>query len=312
MQRLLCRLGCLSAVSVLAAWAGFAEAGGAPVEITLDGAENRVETEARRGTVRIRLHYRAPDKAAGTPRAPMLDVYEDDRRVLRIEDEGNSFEWPTALAQIVEMDKANPYPEVVFATYSGGAHCCSTVRIATSSADGSCWYLVEAEPFDGEPRGAEDADGDGLFEIVHPDNRFLYRFSSYASSAAPARVVALEGRRLADVGFETRFKPLHRRWLTDLQPIVDAIAGEPEKNGYLAGYVALKNLLGEGPEAWQYMLANHDRRSDWDLSECTGGYDADNNCLKTTTYKDYPTALHAFLKRTGYFRQSGRCVSCSQ
>ena len=27
-----------------------------------------------------------------------------------------------------------------------------------------------------------------------------------------------------------------------------------EKNGVLAGYVALKHLVGEGPEGWKFML----------------------------------------------------------
>lgn len=273
-----------------------------PAQIKLGEGGRYSDVELRVQDLQAHLYYQEGKTELGFPRAPVLKLYMDGRRVKTVEDSGNGFEWPEALVQVVEMDTSNPYPEVVFATFTGGAHCCNERRILTSSADGASWTLIEPGAIDGGVAGVEDADHDGVFELVHPDNRFFYAFASYASSVAPTKVFALKGGRLVDVSSEKRFQALHRETLRNIQPSVDNIAGQHERNGLLAGYVALKYLLGEGREAWQFMLTHYDRNSNWELNACTGGYGADGKCLRTTTYRNFPAALKAFLQRTGYMR----------
>lgn len=275
-------------------------AAAAPPQAILDGNENSVEAEAVEGPLRIRLTYGKSRQSGEELRVPVLELHVDGTLAKRIEDDGNGFDWPRALAQIVELDGSNAHREVMFATYSGGAHCCNVRRILTSSADGSTWFVLEPEPVDGDISGAEDVDGDGLYEIVHPDNAFYYTFSSYAGSFAPMQVLTIRDRQFVDISADARFLPLHRKTLEYIQPVIDDIANQHEKNGFLAGYVALKNLLGEGEEAWRFMLEHHDRQSDWGLSSCVGGYDGDGNCRESTTHADFPAALEAFLREESY------------
>ena len=269
-------------------------------EAVLDGNENTVEAEATEGNLRIRLSYTRSNESGDDLRVPVLELFVDGELVKRVEDDGNGFDWPRALAQIVELDTSNGHREVIFATYSGGAHCCNVRRILTSSEDGDTWYLLEPEPVDGDISGAEDVDGDGLYEIVHPDNAFYYTFSSYAGSFAPMQVLTIRDRQFVDISADARFLPLHRRTLERIQPVIDDLANQHEKNGFLAGYVALKNLLGEGEEAWKFMLEHHDLESDWGLSACVGGYDGDGECRETKTHPDFPAALEAFLQEESY------------
>jgi hypothetical protein len=64
-------------------------------------------------------------------------------------------------------------------------------------------------------------------------------------------------------------------------------------NGILAGYVAQKILLGEYEDGWKFMLANYDRSDD-------SGLDISRNNEVVGKYRDFPTALRAFLIEQGY------------
>ena len=136
-----------------------------PMQVHLDKANATSGAEVRSGLVTVRLKYhKAADGDA--LRVPVLEVEVEGKQVARIEDGGNGSDWPPALAQIAEMDGSNPYPEIVFSTFTGGAHCCNDVRIVTSSKDGAKWSTVDAGSYDGFIKGVEDADFDGVFEIV--------------------------------------------------------------------------------------------------------------------------------------------------
>ena len=292
----------LCGLAMMVPWTAPPQASEQPSQIVLDGQGRYRDMELRSGDVHLHLFYEEGEADTDFPRSPTLHVFVGGAKVQVIEDGGNGFEWPRALDQIVEMDPTNPHPEVLFSTYSGGAHCCNIRRIVASAQDGKSWHLIEGGAIDGDISGARDADFDGTFEIVHRDNRFLYTFASYAGSTAPLQIFALKGRELVDVSFEERFRYLHEQTLRDMETDAGNVAGMHERNGFLAGYVAVKYLLGQGREGWQFMLDNYDRNSDWDLSACIGGYDEDGNCRKTTRYPEFPAALKDFLKRAGYIR----------
>lgn len=103
------------------------------------------------------------------------------------------------LLQIAEMDASNPYPEVIVSHYTGGAHCCNQVEVISSDPTGKQWRSLDLGAFDGGPHPLEDVDGDGQWEFVDRDNRFLYQFSSYAGSFAPVQVWQLKNGKFVDV-----------------------------------------------------------------------------------------------------------------
>ena len=106
---------------------------------------------------------------------------------------------------LVEMDPANSTPEFFVSRFSGGAHCCAEIQIL--DVVGGQWRIVDGGSWDGEEIIPEDADGDGEQEIVHGDDRFLYRFSCYACAGAPIRVFKLVEGALADVSIESPLSP---------------------------------------------------------------------------------------------------------
>ena len=61
------------------------------------------------------------------------------------------------------------------------------------------WRVVDGGQWDGAEIIPEDVDGDGEAEIVHGDDRFLYKFSCYACAGAPKRVFKLVEGAFADV-----------------------------------------------------------------------------------------------------------------
>lgn len=215
---------------------------------------------------------------------------------------------PGSILQIAEMDPSNPYPEVLLSTFTGGAHCCNAIKVLTSDSTGESWKQVSLGPFDGGPSSAEDPLRNGRFLIVDVDNRFLYRFGCYACSTAPARIWQLQGQSFVDVTHKPEFVPLHRRNLQRMASwFKQKDTGSP--NGFLAGYVASKALVGELFDGWDRMTQRDDPSSDWGLRECKGEVDERGKCLgREVVYHSFPEALRAFLLETGYINPTNNEV----
>jgi hypothetical protein len=199
------------------------------------------------------------------------------------------------------MDNTNQYPEVIFSSFTGGAHCCNEVVVLTSDSQGK-WFPVELAYFDGDSHEAQDINSDRIYEYVDRDNRFLYRFTSYAGSFAPTQIWQLKGSKFVDVTHEPRFSFIHRRNLNEMSKMFSEDWQDIDPNGFLAAYVANKALVGEFQEGWNIMLKRYDKNSDWGLSDCKQ-YDEKSNCLQEVKYKSYPDALRAFLIESGYIKK---------
>ncbi len=78
--------------------------------------------EADRG-VDERLYYQDKSGNGETQQTPRLDFRIRGALALSLKGEEAWRKRSPALTQLVEMDPSNSYPEVVFSTYSGGAHC---------------------------------------------------------------------------------------------------------------------------------------------------------------------------------------------
>lgn len=230
--------------------------------------------------------------------SPIVSVSVDGKEVFKSEGSESIPDNPIFLVQIAEMDLSNPHPEIVFSTYTGGAHCCSDTRVLTSTKDGQSWREVVAGMFDGEPLGARDLDGDGRYELATADNAFLYSFACYACSTAPLLVLALQDGKLENVSAKPAFRP---NQLDSLKRMVGLAEEDSDRNGYLAGYVGQKILLDEGAQAWKLMTKYYDRKSEWGLETCTVNPDDKGECPKgKSVRRTFPEALEIFLNENDY------------
>lgn len=250
------------------------------------------------GGVRAVLSYtEETSEDGGTTRASVVTVFADGKEITTLTGEAGLGS-PPAGVQIAEIDPGNPHPEVVVSFYTGGAHCCSDTSVITSSPDGSTWTTVDVGEFDGGPLLATDLNGDGRYEFETRDNAFLYAFACYACSEAPLEVLTVENGAVKNVTTDESFKPAHAAWLKGM------IQGVPEEgndiNGFLAGYVGEKILLGDGKQAWELMLAHYDKASDWGLEACSRPLSEDGACPGEEVKLTFPDALARMLKENGY------------
>lgn len=274
-------------------------AGNAP-KIEAGGGEEDTTPAAReisQGAVKAALTYQEDKSEDGEiTRSPVVTVFADGKEVAKLEGDSGGFADPPVSVQIAEIDPGNSHPEVVVSFYTGGAHCCSDTSVVTSSPDGSTWKTVDVGEFDGSPLLTTDLDGDERYEFATRDNAFLYAFACYACSEAPLEVLTVESGAVKTVTSEARFKPAHESWLKTMVGNVP----EDDVNGFLAGYVGEKILLGEGKQAWELMLAHYDQASDWGLETCEQPLNEDGECPGAEVKLTFPDALERMLNENSY------------
>ena len=252
--------------------------------------------EISQGAVKAVLSYVEQKGEEGeATRVPVVTVFADGKEVAKLEGEDTGFADPPVSVQIAELDPSNAQPEVVVSFYTGGAHCCSATSVLTANADGSSWSTVDVGEFDGGPL-LTDLDGDGHYEFQTRDNAFLYAFACYACSEAPLEVLAIDNSAVKNVTSEPRFKPAHASYLKGM---IENVPDE-EVNGFLAGYVGEKILLGESKPAWDPMLAYYDKASDWGLDTCDQPLNEDGECPGREVKLTFPDALERMFKENGY------------
>ena len=269
-------------------------------KIEAGGGEEATEPTAKaivEGPLKAALSYTESKGEEGdeTMRAPIVTVTFDGKEIGKFEGEPG-FGDPPVSVQIANLDPGNPHPEVIVSFYTCGAHCCSDTKILTSSKDGSSWQTVDLGQFDGGPLTATDIDGDGVHEFETRDNAFLYMFGCYACSSAPLMVLTVQDGAVKNVTTEARYHHAHELWLKDM--ITDV--PEEDVNGFLAGYVGEKSLLGEGKSAWELMLAHYDKDSDWGLETCSQKVNEQGECPVKTELLSFPDALERMLNKNGY------------
>lgn len=278
--------GLLLGVSAVAIWGGGIGLAQAQTSLSIDfetkSFQNRI---LRSGDLEVKVSYTADPGNYETPNL---------RYELRYRKQTAKFAEFMANFGSVRLEDLNGdrRPEVVVETFSGGAHCCTNTIVHS-------WQLfrfvrAETGPLDGGGGTFLDLDKDGKQEFVSADNRFLYRFSSYAGSVPPTVILRLQGNEFKDI---TRNYPnyLRQQAIAMKKDFLEAKAkGELyEVNGFLAGYVAQKALIGEFDDAWSFMRQNYDRQEEWGLEIYKGDQ-------QVGRYANYPEALKAFLRESGY------------
>ena len=239
-----------------------------------------------------------PDPVNADFITPVLKVVIDGAAPVEVEGELGAPSYGQQIG-LGRFDRDREY--IFFQSYSGGAHCCTSVKIVLPEAgrlqviDLGAWDggVVEAVP--------SDVDGDGKVDFVFADNRFLYAFASYADSFAPPQILNIEAGEVLDVsnrpGFRTLFEAFHR----DARRVC-LDPGEGAANGACAGYVAAAARLGMFDRAWSEMLQAHDQRSDWGLEGRCLVAARDGICPsgQTARFSSFPEALREFMIDTGY------------
>jgi hypothetical protein len=133
-------------------------------------------------------------------------------------------------------------PVALLALTTGGAHCCVTVRAVPS--DGGA--AVDHEFGNYSPWFRQTATGPLL---VSADNAFAYQFTSFAGSGPPVQLFSWTGTEFADV--TRRHLDLVR---DDAQSYLTAYNDptQPEKLGFLTGYLADECVVGDATSAWNF------------------------------------------------------------
>lgn len=203
-------------------------------------------------------------------------------------------------AGLLKLDPETERPQLVVTRYNGGPHCCTTTWIVTKPKGSTDWMLVEAPTLDSGGFAFSDLDGDGTFELLSRDNRFLYAFDSYAGSNAPLRISQLQGTTVRDTTHDSRWRG---QWRQDVAAMEFSAKLTPSlwlSNGFLAGWVADKILLGEGDAAWNRMLKSYEKDSEFGPSRCLIDMPVDDCPVDKIKRLAFPKALADFLRDAGY------------
>lgn len=189
---------------------------------------------------------------------------------------------------------------VLLASYSGGAHCCTAMKVAAPVGDG--FETVDLGEWDGAGVDAfpTDITGDGTADFVLYDNAFLYTFASYAESYAPPAFYNLVGTRFVNVSKSPAFRGRFTNYMREAHAACVNRDGATV-NGACAGYVAAAARVGFFRDAWAEMLNAYDADFDWALPPgCQVSTDVPCPESQQIQYDSYPEALYHFLIDTGY------------
>ena len=204
---------------------------------------------------------------------------------------------------VFQLDPQGQTPEVVFSTFTGGAHCC--MRVDVMEQRGGAWSVIHLGLFDADPfpQAIRDVDGDGVTDIVLIDDAFDYTFDSFAGSWRPPRVFNIRNGQAWDVSGQLRYRALYRADMLKAEKACRSRADQ--RNGACAAFVADASRLGRFDWAWKVMLASYDRDDRWWPKDCSAPR-VRGECPKgkAITHASYPDALKAFLQRTGYLDTS--------
>jgi hypothetical protein len=192
-----------------------------------------VLTITRAGRTTVTLPVTAP---AGSP---IVDLF-----ILNTQAEQSSVDAQASAGSLcLSRFRDGAVPVALLALTTGGAHCCITVRAVPS--DGGA---VVDHAFGNYPPWLRQTSSGPL--LVSADNAFAYKFGSFAGSGPPVQLFAWSG---------TAFTDVTRQHLDLVVADAQGYLGlyndpsQPEKVGFLAGWVADECLAGKSGAAWAFV-----------------------------------------------------------
>ena len=245
-----------------------------------------------------RLTITSKSDAKGDPPVPVLSIAAPGAPPVKLTGVGGFAGNAVALIGVVGLDPTAKRTAVLMQTFSGGAHCCTTLNLALLS--GGAWRTYEMT-FDGGPgKGLVDTKDGAPPLLLIGDGNFDYAFASHAGSFLLPRAYAVRSGRLYDISGEPRFAGRRGDAMSGALAGCQQTGGE--RNGACAAYVAASSLGGRHAAAWRRMLALYDRKSVIWPNGCRVDPGA-GGCPKTDVldFKSFPASLAWFLWRHGYF-----------
>lgn len=231
---------------------------------------------------------------------PVLMVLENGSEVHQTTIPESGTDGAFGRVRIAWLDRATPAPQVIFSAYTMGAHCCTVTKILTRDEEG--WHEIDGGWQDGdEGYRFEDIDGDGQYELISRDDRFLYLFASYAGSWTPIRIHRLAEGALIDVSRDIAFSGHHRREIASFEHHAELTPDIWMEPGFLGGWAALKSMLGEKQAAWPRVLAARADDGFQRFVVCDAEpFDGvcPDDAVRDTSFAE---ALEYQLKQTGYW-----------
>ena len=269
-----------------------------PYRLTFDGAQS---PEGDGGGMLVRVSVSDPAESRDHPAA-----YQSLHLSGAVGFERNAY----ARVAVARLDPASPAYSVVMTSFTGGAHCCDDVQIATPTPSPATdpgglpgWTVLHPGQFDGAALGFGDKaelvrDGE-VAAVVIPDDRFDYAYGCFACSYAPLRVFGLRAGRLVDRTTEPAFRPLLAADARKAE--VGCRGGEA---GVCPGYLADMARLGRWEEGWRVLNASISGKPRWAFPDklCDGEL-TDRKCRpgqRETAVPTYAASVRLFLRQRGY------------
>jgi hypothetical protein len=180
-----------------------------------------------------------PSGFAAAGRPTRLTIQKGGRLLATLTD------WTISAAECSDIT-ADGVPELVVRTFSGGAHCCETLRVYALADTARLVLLYEGN----NAMGAEvrDINGDGRHELLLGDDTFAY-FDDLSYTRSPARlplVACFADGRFHDCTreFPELLRTERAKFLAGLEPPASTDARK-EDEGQALGALALSVLIGE-------------------------------------------------------------------
>lgn len=247
---------------------------------------------------RLRLFSRK----SGTdhPPLPVLDVTAPTGEEYEIAGQ-EGFDDARAFFGVGKLDPGNPGEEVMFQTYSGGAHCCTRIDIlelqngrwenATVHNGDRFLDAIDGEGFASFP---VDLDGNGVPDLDLRDDDFRYQFDCYACGWSPAKFFEVHHGKLQDVSDAPRYAPLFK---ADMEMARELCVRH--MNGGCAGFAADAARIGQFDQVWPVILQNYDPQNH---TVPSAPCELAHNCPADFRHPAFPEALKLFLTEHGYLK----------
>ena len=174
--------------------------------------------------------------------SPLVDLF-----ILDTQAEHASADDETAGSLCLARFGDGAVPVALLALTTGGVHCCVTVRAV--AADGGA--TVDHDFGNYSPWLRQTSSGPVL---VSADNAFAYQFASFAGSGPPVQLFGWSNAAFTDVTRQ------HLDLVADDAASYLALfndPSQPEKLGFLGGYLADECLAGDGARAWDFIDQQH-------------------------------------------------------
>jgi hypothetical protein len=202
---------------------------------------------------------------------------------------------------IGRLSPSDPAPAVLLAGFTGGAHCCATLKAIVPYAGGL--RVLEFQGIDGPPEESfpRDIDGDGTVEILRQDDSFRYQFASGAGSFSPPVIYNISEGAIVDVSTRPSLRRVWEAFAEETRARC-ADQADDDRNGACAAFVAASARLGRFNEAL-FEAESHARRG--------GGIELPPGCNVQLVdgicpggaerrFADFSTALRWFLTAHDY------------